>query len=579
MSQFDPRSVVATFTVFWLVLSAIATAVWWTRRRYRGFGKWAAAGPTLTLSLLLMGLRPAAPEWVSMVWANAMLIVASTLYLEGAREFQGLPPRRWSVYACGVATIGVLTFFLYVVPNLNARAFIISTDVGGVLLLTSLTLLRRIPASHKLGLRLTGTLFFLCAVTYLARAVYCIFGPPLGDVFAASGFNRAFFLLSSALMAIFPVGFIFLVDEKAIAEVQEANAQVMQERQFRTLADAAPVMIWMAGLDKGCTYFNRLWLEFTGRPLEAEIGDGWTEGVHPDDHERCLDTYARAFDRRQPFRMEYRLRRYDGAYRWVVDSGVPIGVLDSAFAGYVGSAVDITDYRAAEEALSSLSRKLMTAQEEERTRIARELHDDLAQRATALAIQLHNIVRELPAGTSEHLHVQQTSEQAADLAHGIQVIAHDLHSAKLEILGLAPAAAALCREFEEQYDVAIEFIHESVPAHLPTDVALCLFRVLQESLHNAIRHSGVQDFEVSLHGSPAEVRLEVADRGAGFDPEVPGRNRGLGLISMKERLTLVRGEIQITSRVGAGTTVGVRVPLDAAALVTTYGERVTDDLS
>ena len=211
----------------------------------------------------------------------------------------------------------------------------------------------------------------------------------------------------------------------------------------------------------------------------------------------------------------------------------------------------------------------MTAQEEERARIARELHDDLAQRAAALAIQLHSIVQALPAGTSEHVRVQQTSEQAADLAHGIQVIAHDLHSAKLEFLGLASAAAALCRELEKRHDVEIEFIHESVPAQLPTDVALCLFRVLQESLNNAIRHSGVHDFEVSLRGSPAEVRLEVADRGAGFDPGLPGRNRGLGLISMKERLTLVHGEIQITSRVGAGTTVRARVPLEAVARVAT----------
>ena len=567
MSQFDPRSVIATFTVFWLVLSAIATTVWWTRRRYRGFGKWAAAGPTLALSLLLLGLRPAAPEWVSMVWANAMLIVATILYLEGARAFQGLPPRRWSVYAGGAATIGVLTFFLYVVPSLNARAFIISIYVGGVLLLTSFTLLRRIPAGHKLGLRLTGTLFFLCAATYLARAVYCVFGPSLDDLFAASGFNRTFFLLTSAQMSLFPVGFIFLVDEKTIAAEQEANALVMHERWFRTLADAAPVMIWVSGLDMGCTYFNRLWLEFTGRPIAAELGEGWAQGVHPDDRAQCLDTYVRAFEKREPFRTEYRLRRHDGAYRWVLDNGAPIDTGNGTFAGYVGSALDVTDYRAAEEALSNLSRKLITAQEEERARIARELHDDLAQRAAALAVQLHTILKTLPAGTSVYVRVKQTSEQASDLAHGIQLIARDLHSAKLEFLGLAAAAASLCRELEKRHDVEIEFIDERVPAHLPTDVALCLFRVLQESLNNAIRHSGVHDFKVSLRGSPAEVGLEVADRGAGFDPGLPGRNCGLGLISMKERLTLVHGEIQITSRVGAGTTVRVRVPLEAAALV------------
>jgi signal transduction histidine kinase len=277
--------------------------------------------------------------------------------------------------------------------------------------------------------------------------------------------------------------------------------------------------------------------------------------------------------------MEYRLRRHDGAYRLVLDNGTPIDSGNGTFAGYVGSALDITDYRAAEEALSSLSRKLITAQEDERARIARELHDDLAQRAVALAVELHSIVHSLPAGTKEHVRVKQASEQAANLARGIQLITHELHSAALELLGLASASADLCSELEKQHSVEIEFIHESVPAHLPTDVALCLFRVLQESLNNAIRHSGVRDFEVSLRGSPAEVRLEVADGGAGFDPRLLGRNRGLGLISMKERLTIVHGEIQITSQVGAGTTVRARVPLEAVAQVTTDGQRGAHDLS
>jgi PAS domain S-box-containing protein len=130
------------------------------------------------------------------------------------------------------------------------------------------------------------------------------------------------------------------------------------EERFRLLADAAPVMVWMAGTDKLCTYFNKHWLAFTGRPMERELGQGWSEGVHPDDFERCLEAYARAFDARRDFRMEYRLRRFDGEYRWVLDTGVPRCEADGAFEGYVGSCIDITDQKRVEDALRESEARL-----------------------------------------------------------------------------------------------------------------------------------------------------------------------------------------------------------------------------
>ena len=139
-------------------------------------------------------------------------------------------------------------------------------------------------------------------------------------------------------------------------------------------------MIWMSGPDKLCNYFNKTWLEFSGRPLEAELGDGWSQGVHPVDLNGCLDVYTRSFDRRQSFEMQYRLRRYDGEYRWVLDTGVPRSNPDGSFAGYIGSCIDITDRKLAEEALARMGRRLIEVQEQERTRIARELHDDVLQR-------------------------------------------------------------------------------------------------------------------------------------------------------------------------------------------------------
>jgi two-component system, NtrC family, sensor kinase len=122
------------------------------------------------------------------------------------------------------------------------------------------------------------------------------------------------------------------------------------EQRFRLVADTAPVLIWMSGTDKLCTHFNKPWLDFTGRPIEQELGNGWAEGVHPNDLQRCFDTYQQSFDRREKFKMEFRLQRHDGEYRWVLDVGVPRFNQDRSFAGYIGIAIDVTERKLADEA-------------------------------------------------------------------------------------------------------------------------------------------------------------------------------------------------------------------------------------
>ncbi len=144
------------------------------------------------------------------------------------------------------------------------------------------------------------------------------------------------------------------------------NAKVgvlpVTEDLFQIAANVAPCLVWMSGPDKQCTFFSKGWLDFTGRPIERELGSGWADGVHPDDVQTCLGTYTSAFDRRDRFTMEYRLRRHDGEYRWVLDAGVPFFTPDGSFAGYIGSCVDITERRDAEDAVRRKEMELRESQ-------------------------------------------------------------------------------------------------------------------------------------------------------------------------------------------------------------------------
>jgi PAS domain S-box-containing protein len=183
------------------------------------------------------------------------------------------------------------------------------------------------------------------------------------------------------------VGACKIARDITASKLAEASLRESEQR-FRLVANTAPVMIWMSGPDGLCTYFNQPWLEFTGRSIHEELGNGWAEGVHPEDLERCLETYTKAFNQRENFQMEYRLRRHDGEYRWIFDSGVPRWNPDGSFAGFIGSCVDVTDRKLAEQALSAMSGRLIEAQEQERSRIARELHDDIVQRLSLMAVDL-----------------------------------------------------------------------------------------------------------------------------------------------------------------------------------------------
>jgi PAS domain S-box-containing protein len=631
-------------------------------------------------------------------------------------------------------------------------------------------------------------------------------GAPLGSLsFCTVGRERA--IPVEVLQRQRIVGEVFA---NALTRKFSENRRRESEARFRIVADAAPVLIWMAGVDKLCTFFNKTWLDFTGRTMEQEMGNGWVDGVHSNDRKHCMKKYVQAFEARTPFVLQYRLRRHDGEYRWISDNGVPRYDAQGNFAGYIGSCadfterreaeerfrlavdtspsaiiladgngrivlanpqaetlfgyangelvgesveillparfhrnhvaqrerfmdlpqpremgkgqvlsgrrkdgtefeaeiglnpihgeqgmlvlttivdvtekrrkdlalreseermslaaeaanlgmwmwdipantiwatekfrklfafgldekidvadiqgrlhpedraarqkalrrsleggcpyaveyrlvlpggtqrwmasqgraeldnkrqpirvlgvcIDITDRRRTEDEARELSGRLITAQEDERTRLARELHDDLSQSLALLSVDLDLFGQQQrpEEGDGARGRMEELARQVRNLSSEVHRLSHELHPAKLEQLGLIAALRSFCKDVAAAHKIAVEFEARDVPQAVADAVALCLYRVAQEAVQNVVKHSGATHAQVELVGSKSGIRLTISDDGAGFDLEKVRVNGSLGLVSMRERVRVVNGQLSLDSKSGQGTRVEVQVP-------------------
>jgi signal transduction histidine kinase len=277
-----------------------------------------------------------------------------------------------------------------------------------------------------------------------------------------------------------------------------------------------------------------------------------------------LATFYKALEIREPFSQEYRLRRSDGIYRWMLDVASPRMNGDGSFGGFIGSAIDTTDQKLAQKALEKVSGQLIEAQEKERSRIARDLHDDICQRLALLSMEIEQANRASTgpsAATKQNL--ENIRKHCSEIAGDVQSLSHQLHSATLDYLGVVAAVRAFCKEVSKQHQVNIEFTDRNIPQRLPKDISLCLFRIAQEAVHNAVKYSGTGKFFVALYAVENEIQLVVHDAGAGFNVEEARKNRGLGLVSMQERIHLVHGRFTVDSKPGKGTRIFAAVPFVA----------------
>jgi PAS domain S-box-containing protein len=246
-----------------------------------------------------------------------------------------------------------------------------------------------------------------------------------------------------------------------------------------------------------------------------------------------------------------------GEIIFLVSTVSPLVDATGEVVGVVQIIRDVSDHKRAEEVSAGVNRRLIEAQEEERARIARELHDDIGQRLAVLTWSL--------AGFGQDL-----QKQASDIAADVQALSRDLHPSRIEMLGIATGVGVFCREFAEQKTVEVDFVAGEIPGQLPSAISHSLFRIVQEALHNSAKHSGVRRFEVRLWAADGWIHLLVRDHGTGFDVEGSRTGGGLGLITMKERIKLVHGELTIESQPGLGTTVHARVPFTPSQAVAVH---------
>lgn len=316
----------------------------------------------------------------------------------------------------------------------------------------------------------------------------------------------------------------------------ERNLRESEER-LRLAAETAGAGFWTIDVSTGVIWATPKLKELFGlKPEESVDTEKFLSLVHPE-HRQALQQAINSMQLGEVATVEYRIVPTVGIIRWVMSrrNRHPYSSLKSPL--LMGITIDVTEQRLAEEALRNVSGRLIQAQEKERKRIARELHDDINQRVAMIATVLQQIGSQDTGSTEDDRRKLGTLlTDIEELSGAIQTLSHELHSSRLDYLGLVPAIKGLCRELRERHQVEISFTETDLPTSFPPDLALALFRVTQEALHNSLKYSGVRIFDVVLRRIDNEIELTICDKGVGFEVDSAMNGSGLGLISMRERV-------------------------------------------
>jgi two-component system, cell cycle sensor histidine kinase and response regulator CckA len=370
--------------------------------------------------------------------------------------------------------------------------------------------------------------------------------------------------------------------------VAERTAELREsEQRFRTMADAAPVLIWVSDAGRQFTFFNRTWREFAGRTTEGNLGKAWATRVHADDLDRWSETYARSFDARETFNLEYRLLRADGAYRWVLDTGVPRFSPDGVFEGYIGSGIDITELKRSQE--EALARQKLESLGVMAGGIAHDFNNLLGS-IMAESELLRDELEDNPAAQLGAKRIGDVAMRAAEIVRQLMVYA-GRDSAEFEQVDLA----GIVREMLQLMRVSISknaALNVDLPERLPViranpaqirQVVMNLITNASEALGGREGAVTVALMQVHTSGEPGYLRLEISDTGCGmreevragiFDPffTTKGAGRGLGLASVQGIIRSHGGAISVASAPGQGSSFEILLPCSAQAKGTAHDD-------
>ena len=358
--------------------------------------------------------------------------------------------------------------------------------------------------------------------------------------------------------------------EQALRESEQETRRVIEDARdfyFRLFSDF-PNLVWRADATGKCDYCNQNWLEFTGRTLEQELGDGWLRGLHPDDRPAWGEAFDAALRDNQPFEIQLRLRRRNGQYGSIICSCKPYHNMRGELAGFLCSCYDDTarremqaELRASRERMRSFSRHLQTAREEEKTHIARELHDELGATLTALRMDSSWLSRRIPETDGMVAKKARGIVQLADSA--IQFIRRtitELRPSILDNLGLVAALRWQAKEFQARSGIAVKVEVNRDDIVVDKEHAIVFFRIFQEALTNVLKHAHANQVTVRFAATEESHVLEVKDDGIGMPPDWGLKESSHGILGMQERAREFSGELYIASAAGGGTTVTVTLP-------------------
>jgi PAS domain S-box-containing protein len=352
--------------------------------------------------------------------------------------------------------------------------------------------------------------------------------------------------------------------EKSLAE---------SEARLSLAAESADAGMWSVEADNSRVWATNKTRELFGLPMHIPLHyDDFIRRVHPEDREQLNGAIQKALQSGKDAVEEYRIQLADGSLRWLASHGRHQPAGPGQPTRLMGVTVDITDRKLAEELmrqnqqdLSQLTGRIISAQEEELRRLSREIHDDLTQRLAALALDAALIEKQLNPSQSRTIEeLRGLRSNLSEVADEVHDLSRRLHPSILDDLGLVQAVQAESDAFMNKTGIDLSFTTEGLPDSVPSQPALCFYRVIQEGLQNIAKHSGSKATSITLQGLSNGIRLLIEDNGVGFDPQEVRNKAGIGLSSMRERVRLLNGAISFASKPGQGTQIEVFIPTKEA---------------